>query len=68
MVFYYPYKQSFSGERPLAQRNTCYHIKNRVPKRQWFYLCHLLQNHVLSGVFVYEGKNLKGMSKFHELV
>ena len=33
MISYYPYKQSFSGERLLVERPFCYYIKNRVPER-----------------------------------
>ena len=33
MVCYYPYKQSFSGERLLARMPSCFYIVNRVPER-----------------------------------
>ena len=34
MIFYNPYKQSFSGELPLAGRPSCFYIMNCDPERQ----------------------------------
>ena len=30
---HYPYNKSFSGERPLARRPSCFYIMNCVPER-----------------------------------
>ena len=39
MIYYYSYKQSFSGERPLAHRPSCFYILNRVPERHIEFAC-----------------------------
>ena len=39
MICYYPYKQSFSGERPLARMPPCFYITNRVPERRTDLAC-----------------------------
>ena len=39
MICNYPYKQSFSGERPLTQRPSCFYIMNHVPERHIDLVC-----------------------------
>ena len=33
MICYYPYKQTFTGQRPLARRPSCFYIMKCVPER-----------------------------------
>ena len=61
MICYYPYKQSFLGERPLARRHSCLYIMNRVPEIYIDLAC-VIQ----SAIQNYKGKHSKVMQNISQ--
>ena len=60
-----PYKQSFSGEQPLARRPSCFYIMNCVPERPIDLACVICYK-IMSKIMK---ENAQKICKiFHELV
>ena len=69
MICYYLYKQSFSGELPLAWRPSCFYIMNRDPERQFDLACVICYKIMSTLSFKIMKKNNQKLCRIvHELV
>ena len=69
MICYYSYKQSFSGELPLARRSSCFYIKYRDPERHFDMACVICYKIRSTLAFKIMKENAQKLCRiFHELV
>ena len=69
MISYYPYKQPYSGECPLAQRFSCFYMMNRVPERHVDLACVICYKIMSTLSFKIMKENTQTLCRiFHELV
>ena len=69
MICYHPYKQSFSGELPLARRPCCFYIKNSDSERRIDLACVICYKIMSTLSFKIMKENTQKLCRvFHELV